>query len=363
MGKAAKLLLLLVFVVEICVVHVLGFQYQRALNTRRSSLRSLQAKQRQVTASSSAINSSSPPTVKNPLTKRKIQVGGPTYNEFIKQGGWIQHEGTLKRLDLEALGEFQQDNESQNLAADNRELTGTLDETTTTQDWYCITPLLVSENSKTKPLEPAELDVLKQQLLFVNKPSALNCVPSRDPTVDSLACQITSLYGETSKPCHRLDRDTSGIVVFGLTANAHRDISKQFEERTTAKSYVALVDGHPQQDHGIIDLPIGKQKTEQGYNRWVIGGEKQRRAITEWNVDECFTVDGVKFARVHLTPKTGRGHQLRLHMKAMGHTILGDTLHGEGGVAACSPRLCLHAQSLQVEWNGRRLQGESVAPF
>ena len=125
--------------------------------------------------------------------------------------------------------------------------------------------------------------------MFVNKPSGLNCVPARDPSIDSLSYQISSIYGENVKPCHRLDRDTSGIVVFGLAPESHRYVSKQFEARAATKTYVALIAGHPEQDHGVIDLPIGKMKTEEGFNRWTIGGEKPRRAVTEWNVDERFS--------------------------------------------------------------------------
>ena len=139
----------------------------------------------------------------------------------------------------------------------------------------------------------------------------------------------------------------------------------QFEARTTSKTYIALVAGRPEKDYGIVNLPIGKQKTKEGFNRWVIGGEKPRDSITHWRVDKVFidAETGAVFTRVKLKPVTGRGHQLRLHMKAIGCPIIGDTIHGEGGVAMCSSRLCLHAQKLQVDWNGLRLQAESVSPF
>ena len=220
----------------------------------------------------------------------------------------------------------------------------------------------VSQNDNV-PLSEHEARLLNEQLLFVNKPSGMNCVPARDPSINSLTSQISSIHGENIKPCHRLDRDTSGIVVFGLSEDAHRDVSKQFEARTTCKTYVALVEGHPRQDHGMINLPIGKIQTEEGFNRWMIGGDKQREAITEWRVDKRFSIAGAKFSRVLLSPKTGRGHQLRLHMKSMGNPILGDTIHGEGTVAVCSPRLCLHAYKLRLNWNGVRLEAESVTPF
>jgi tRNA pseudouridine32 synthase/23S rRNA pseudouridine746 synthase len=378
-------LLWFAIVVEFCSLQngVLGFQYHPA-----SSLRITQSPNNKAVCCWSTTNHRSsfpedrpPPTVHNPITKRKIHLGGPTFSDFLKQGKFVQHEGTLKRLDLEALRDYQQG--SSNPTADqpdanqktpcyreesDREIT-TMDD-----EWYCITPRLVvssqkksiaTSSSSTLPLDQAEVNLLRQQLLFVNKPSGLHCVPPRDLSFDSLSSQVSSSLHCHAKPCHRLDRDTSGLVIFGITADAHRDISKQFEARTTSKTYIALIAGIPSHDEGIIDLPIGKVKTMEGFNRWAIGGEKAREAITKWRVEETFTDGdtGAKFSRVELEPKTGRGHQLRLHMKAIGHPILGDTLHGEGGVASCSPRLCLHALKLQVDWNGQRLQAESVAPF
>ena len=322
-----------------------------------------------------------PPTVQNPITKRKILVGGPTFIDFLKQGKFVQHEGTLKRLNLEALRDYQRgssnpragqpdvDNKNPfHREESNQEISAVDDE------WYCITPsrLVVSSRkqsiattSSTLLLDQAELNLLRQQLLFVNKPSGLHCVPPRDLSFDSLSSQVASSLHCDAKPCHRLDRDTSGLVIFGITGGAHRDISMQFEARTTSKTYMALIAGIPSTDEGIVDLPIGKLKTMEGFNRWAIGGEKARDAQTKWRVDETFTDadTGAKYSRVELEPNTGRGHQLRLHMKAIGHPILGDTLHGEGGVASCSPRLCLHALKVQVDWNGQRLQAESVAPF
>ena len=169
-----------------------------------------------------------------------------------------------------------------------------------------------------------------------------------------------------------MDRDTSGIVVFGLTSEAHAAVSRQFEERTTSKSYLALVAGHPTKDFGTVELSIGKRKSLEGFNRWVtLTGDaekdadivKPREAVTKWKVQERFTVNGATFARVELEPQTGRGHQLRLHMKAIGHPLLGDTLHAPAAVAQCAPRLCLHAHRLQIDWQSFRLEATSAAPF
>jgi tRNA pseudouridine32 synthase/23S rRNA pseudouridine746 synthase len=339
-----------------------------------------------ITKNNAASPGAAAPTVRNPHSKRKIQVGGPTYRGFLQEGRWVQHDGTFLPLDLVALRDHQDGRDftktttssSSSLKEKNKATTNIkVDEketlTSSQNDWHCILPSAVvgSPNDGTqhrRPLTPEEATMLGQELLFVYKPSGLNCVPSRNESDGSLSSEVAAAFGPGAKPCHRLDRDTSGIVVFGLTAEAHRNISKQFEARTTTKTYLALIAGHPRatgDDTGIIDLPIGKQKTAEGYNRWAIGGEKQREAVTEWQVNKRYTtVEGATFSRMALFPKTGRGHQLRLHMLSMGCPILGDTLHAtDTGVAACAPRLCLHAWKLQVDWKGLRLEAVSVARF
>ena len=159
---------------------------------------------------------------------------------------------------------------------------------------------------------------------------------------------------------------------FATSPQAHTNVSLQFERRETTKTYVALVAGHPKADSGTIDLAIGKQKTQEGFHRWATvskndhhsaGVTKPRAAITQWRVQDRFIIEGAEFSRVLLEPKTGRGHQLRLHMKALGHPILGDTLHAPLGIASAAPRLCLHAQTLQIHSDGCRLEATSVSPF
>lgn len=278
---------------------------------------------------------------------------------MIEEGGWIQHKGSFQRIDMEMLARHQQEPafRDQITIPPFEEFSNTDDE------WYCITPSILKSDTVKLNMDEETKEKFRNELLFVNKPSHLNCVPSRSLS-ESLATQVLSSY-PGSKVCHRLDRDTSGIVLFGLTKGAHRDISMQFEARTTSKTYVALVSGRPENDQGVVNLPIGKQKTKEGFNRWTIGGEKPRESITEWAIDNVFSDQetGAVFTRVILKPLTGRGHQLRLHMKAIGCPILGDTIHGVGGEAMCASRLCLHAQKLQVDWNGLRLEAESIPPF
>lgn len=338
---------------------------------------------------SSSPQQPSPTTVINPFTNRRIRLGGPKYNDFLKEGKWVQQDGALQPLDLELLRKYQVQ-EGENRTNDNNNKNTKISEVTTIDACYSIvpTPILLSSNIPEEAtrarkeecilLSEDQRALLQKELLFVHKPSGLHCVPPRDATQPSLVALMQSQYHKkaTVKPCHRLDRDTSGIVVFGLTPPAHTAISRQFEERTTSKTYLALVAGHPTKDSGTIDLAIGKRKTSEGFHRWATttetgGGDtdkvtdilKPREAVTDWKVQERFTVEGSTFARVELKPRTGRGHQLRLHMKALGHPILGDTLHAPDAVAQCAPRLCLHAYRLQVDWQGLRLEATSVAPF
>ena len=301
------------------------------------------------------------PRVINPLTNKKIQIGKATYNDLLREGKYVQYDGALQLLDLDILRRSQEESTTTGQIPE-RIKKGTIDE------WYSLTPKAVGS---TLPQDKQHL--LRGQLLFVHKPSGLHCVPSRDLTQPSLVGMIQQIHGDDAKPCHRLDLDTSGVVVFGLTPTAHSLISRQFEERTASKSYVALVAGHPYEESGTIDLPIGKIKTPEGFNRWaaVTGNNpeindqifKAREAVTKWNVLQRYSVEGAEYARVELEPQTGRGHQLRLHMEAIGHPLLGDSLHAPEAVARCSPRLCLHAYRLQVNWEGFRLEATSVAQF
>jgi tRNA pseudouridine32 synthase/23S rRNA pseudouridine746 synthase len=216
---------------------------------------------------------------------------------------------------------------------------------------------------------------LLDHLLFVHKPCGLLTLPGVGPDkADCLATRVLSWlegtrtpsprHGRNKKqfiprPCHRLDFDTSGVLCIGLTRDALRYSSKQFETHLVDKTYVALVSGHLQPDSGIVDLAIGKVQRGD-HNEWECEGNASqfidkslRPAITEFSVSKRFSViqeNGKTFnyTRVILTPKTGRGHQLRLHMASLGHAILGDHLHAPPEVAGAAPRLCLHAEKLEI---------------
>lgn len=176
------------------------------------------------------------------------------------------------------------------------------------------------------------------EVLVVEKPAGLLSVPGRGP--EKADCLINRLRHAfpTVLLVHRLDQDTSGVMVFGLTPHAQRHLARQFEERRTKKTYVARVAGLLE-GKGRVDLPLIVDWPNRP--RQKIDHAEGRPAQTDWRAIRH--EDGT--TRVRLNPITGRSHQLRVHMMALGHPILGDSLYSDD--AARWPRLMLHAESLR----------------
>jgi len=198
-------------------------------------------------------------------------------------------------------------------------------------------------------------------LLVVDKACGLLTVPGIGP--EKADCLIARLQGRWpgARVVHRLDRDTSGVLVVARDAGTHRALSMQFERRETAKTYVALAAGHPPKDAGEIDLPIRKDLVNTPLQ--VIDFVHGRPSVTRWQVRE--RLDGPPRTRFELTPVTGRSHQLRVHLLAIGHPILGDDLYAPPEARAMSPRLCLHAERLEFVHpaTSSRVAFASPAPF
>lgn len=187
------------------------------------------------------------------------------------------------------------------------------------------------------------LDILHSdhEILVVNKPSGLLSVPGKGPELsDCLINRIALVYPEVLL-VHRLDRDTSGVMVFALTPHAQRHLGLQFEKRYTKKTYVARVWGEMSEKSGIVELPLIVDWPNRP--RQIVDHENGKPALTEWRVQKV----GRGETRVRLFPKTGRSHQLRVHMQALGHPILGDPFYASGA-ARDYPRLMLHSQSLRL---------------
>lgn len=180
-----------------------------------------------------------------------------------------------------------------------------------------------------------------QALAVAEKPAGLLSVPGRgEDRADCLIARLRAVFPDVLL-VHRLDLDTSGVMVFALTRAAQADLGRQFEARTVHKVYVARLAGRLEPDEGRVDLPLivdWPNRPRQHVNR-----ETGRPAQTDWRV--VSRTEGE--TRVKLMPLTGRSHQLRVHMAETGHPILGDTLYATG-LALDHPRLMLHAESLRL---------------
>ena len=195
------------------------------------------------------------------------------------------------------------------------------------------------------PQEPwLDLVYRDDYIAVVNKPSGLLSVPGNQPQYyDSAMSRVKEKYG-FCEPAHRLDMATSGILLFALSKAADRELKRQFREREPKKYYQALVWGHVEQDHGVVELPLICDWENRP--RQKICFAQGTRAVTFYDVLQRYPNNTT---RVKLTPITGRSHQLRLHMLALGHPILGDKFYAHPQAKAMSPRLCLHAESLQIQ--------------
>ena len=190
--------------------------------------------------------------------------------------------------------------------------------------------------------DPIEIIHMDESLLIVNKPSGLLSVPGRlDEHKDSLETRLRDIYPETLL-VHRLDVPTSGVMVFALTKAAQRHIGMQFEKRQTRKTYVARVWGHMAEDSGHIDLPLIVDWPNKP--RQKVCHETGKPSQTDWVVLER----EAETTRVRLHPKTGRTHQLRVHLMAIGHSILGDRFYADDDALMAADRLQLHAEELAL---------------
>lgn len=187
------------------------------------------------------------------------------------------------------------------------------------------------------------LSILHQdhEILIVDKPAGLLSVPGRgEHLADCLLARVQAAFPEALL-VHRLDRDTSGVMVFALTPHAQRHLGLQFEKRQMKKTYVARLWGRVEEKTGTVDLPLIVDWPNRP--RQKVDFEEGKPALTDWRVAKYEE----NATRVRLYPKTGRSHQLRVHMREIGHPILGDPFYATGE-ALDAPRLMLHAESLRL---------------
>lgn len=175
------------------------------------------------------------------------------------------------------------------------------------------------------------------------KPAGLLSVPGRGPDNQDCLARRAARRFPGARIVHRLDRDTSGVVVMGLDAEAHRELSRQFEARRVEKRYTAVVAGPVAADGGDIDLPMRKDMDAAG-PRHIVDHEHGRAALTHYRVLHRDT----DRTRLQLRPVTGRSHQLRVHLSRIDHPILGDDIYAPPEIAAMTDRLMLHAEALTL---------------
>lgn len=208
-------------------------------------------------------------------------------------------------------------------------------------------------------IEP-EIIYEDEDCLVLNKPAGLVVHSDGRTKEDTLCDWILAKYPETKdvgepfvtlggesfpRPgiVHRLDRDTSGLIIVAKTQKSFDYLKEQFKNQLVKKEYVALVYGHMETESGKIDTPIGKSKSD--FRQREAGPESggtQREAITLWELDKRL-VDkaGHKFSLLKVRPQTGRTHQIRAHMKSIGHSITCDSLYAHGRL--CPPPLKRHS--------------------
>jgi len=211
------------------------------------------------------------------------------------------------------------------------------------------------------PHSKEEITILYQDsdLLLVRKPDLLLSIPGRHPL--NKDCLITRLQQNypTASIVHRLDLDTSGIMVIPLNKPTHAHISRQFQQREVHKSYHAIVYGLVGPDSGEVNLPIASDWERRP--RQMICHQRGKSALTHFEVMERKK----DRTRVLLKPVTGRSHQLRIHMRELGHPILGCDMYAHETALDMASRLMLHATTLEFTHptTGQWLRGDCPPDF
>ncbi len=196
-----------------------------------------------------------------------------------------------------------------------------------------------------------------RDLVAVDKPAGLLSVPGRGAAgADCAQARVEALLGLRLYAVHRLDMDTSGLLVFATRRKAERALQQQFRERSLAKRYRARVAGQLAPPRGTVAAPLRRLDQHQSGAppRSVVDPVGGRLARTDWEV----LAQDAESSLVALTPHTGRSHQLRIHMMSLGHAILGDRFYAPAAVRAASPRLLLHAHRL---WLAHPYSGAPLA--
>ncbi len=233
---------------------------------------------------------------------------------------------------------------------------------------------------KPEPLElkgeaiPLEVLFEDEHLLVLNKPAGIVVHPAPGNWTGTLVNALlhhfhtsggtVSTIGGKERPglVHRLDKETSGVMVIAKTDQAHRHLAAQFKHHTITRVYEALIFGVPKKGHGLIELAIGRDAKER--KKFSARTSRPKESVTEYKVERRF---GKAAAHVLLYPRTGRTHQLRVHLTSLGHPILGDPTYGGRKVCALDgievPRVMLHARTLGFQHPATGVPQEYTKPF
>lgn len=198
-------------------------------------------------------------------------------------------------------------------------------------------------------------------LIVADKPTGLPTVPGRPPELHDCLWHRVREHWPDALVVHRLDMATSGLVLFARGAEAQRRLSIAFAQRQVGKAYEAIAAGDLPGDSGEIDLPLAANWPNRP--RQQIDAARGKPSLTRWRVlERKLPIGGDRLA---LEPLTGRTHQLRVHLAAIGHPLLGDTLYAPPELASAAPRLLLHATRLAFMHpaDGRAVSFDSAAPF
>lgn len=224
-----------------------------------------------------------------------------------------------------------------------------------------------------EPDKSIKFDILyeDENVAAINKPAGLAVHPSESPLaamsgtlVNGLLAKYPAIKNVGEDPLrpgivHRLDRDTSGVMIVALNNETFQFLKNQFKERKTTKKYIALVVGDVKKDSGIINLPIARKRSLPT-KQTAVKNEKQargkiREAVTEYKVSRRLFIDGKPYTLMEAFPKTGRLHQIRVHFSAIGHPVAGDDKYGSRKATALEglSRHFLHAESLTIDIPGK----------